>query len=267
MSREEHAMIATSRIRRTEWLLALLLLPTLLVGRAAMAKESLPDGFVRLADIDPNIREDMRYATARNVTGAALPGYGAPACLLREEAALALSRVQAALKDKGLGLVVFDCYRPQRAVSALVAWAATPGAQRRGPAHPGIDRSALVEKGYIAARSLHATGYAVDLALAPLASPAVPREGQAMDDGALCTASQAERGDGDLLDFGTTFDCFDPAASTDAPGQSPVVRTNRRLLIEAMTAQGFTSYRREWWHFSYARRGKAKAHDFPIIAP
>jgi D-alanyl-D-alanine dipeptidase len=266
MFREEQTMIATCRIRRTAWLLALLLLPTLLVGRAAVAKDSLPDGFVRLADIDASIREDMRYATARNVTGAALPGYEAPACLLREEAAMALSRVQAALKDKGLGLVVLDCYRPQRAVSALVAWATTPGAKRRGPAHPGIDRSALVGKGYIAARSLHATGYAVDLAIAPLASPAGSREALAVHD-APCTASQAERGDGDLLDFGTTFDCFDPAASTDAPGQSPVVRTNRRLLIEAMTAQGFTSYRREWWHFSYVRRGKAKARDFPIIAP
>lgn len=230
------------------------------------AGDGLPSGFVRLASLDTGIREVMRYATAANVTGKTLPGYGATACILHEDAARALARVQMALRPEGLGLVVFDCYRPQRAVAALVAWTQDKAAPQRGPFHPVIDRQALVAQGYIAARSLHASGFAVDLALAPLATPPVPISG-AESDPVPCTAGQTARGDGDLLDFGTTFDCFDPAAATRAPGLSEEVMANRQRLVAAMAAEGFVNYRREWWHFTYAHRGKAVAHDFPITDP
>ena len=56
----------------------------------------LPPGFVRLADISPAIKQDIRYATASNFTGRPVPGYGAAQCWLRREAAEALARVQAA---------------------------------------------------------------------------------------------------------------------------------------------------------------------------
>lgn len=240
----------------------------LLTGFASpiAAADALPKGFVRLASLDTGIREVMRYATAANVTGKPLPGYGAAACILRDDVARALARVQTALRPEGLGLVVFDCYRPQRAVAALVAWTQDKAVPQRGPFHPAIDRQALVAQGYIAARSLHASGFAVDLALAPLEGPPVPIS-RADGDPAPCTADQAARGDGDLLDFGTTFDCFDPAAATQAPGRSEEVTANRQRLVAAMAAEGFVNYRREWWHFTYARRSKAVAHDFPITDP
>src|SRR5688572_8431139 len=101
--------------------------------------------------LDSTIRVDARYAGPDNFTGAPLPGYEAPRALLRREAAAALARVQARLQTGGLGLLVFDGYRPVRATLAMVKWAE----QSR--------RRHLLDDGYIARRSRHNQGVAIDL--------------------------------------------------------------------------------------------------------
>ena len=84
-----------------------------------------------------------------------LPGYEAAECVLTEEAAKALGRVQNAAVAAGYSLVVFDCYRPQPAVAAMVAWVRQGGGT--DPAyHPNVERNSLIEKGYIGAKSSHA---------------------------------------------------------------------------------------------------------------
>jgi zinc D-Ala-D-Ala dipeptidase len=161
---------------------------------------------------DPTIRVDARYATSNNFTGKPLPGYQAPKALLRREAAMALARVQARLRPDGLGLLVFDGYRPVRATLAMVDWAKRTG------------QESLLEQGYIARRSRHNLGLAVDLSLAALDS-GVP------------------------LDMGTPFDTFSESAHTaNAEGQ---IRRNRQKLVRAMEAQGFSNYDQEWWHFTF----------------
>src|SRR5690606_22456974 len=95
---------------------------------SAGAAGPLPVDFVYLRAIDPTIRQDMRYAGSDNFTGAALPGYDAGECILRTGAAKALKTVQADLAKDGLGLKVFDCYRPARAVAAMADWAASEAA-------------------------------------------------------------------------------------------------------------------------------------------
>ena len=81
----------------------------------------------------------MRYRDANNFTGAPLPGYEAGRALLRGEAAAALGRVQGRLRSKGLGLRVFDAYRPVRASEAMVAWAQAnyAGIEFEFPLFPG----------------------------------------------------------------------------------------------------------------------------------
>ncbi len=74
--------------------------------RAAFAAEPL----VPVADVDPRIRFDLRYATANNFTGQVL--YDSPVCLLRRSVAERLSRVQERLAAQGYGLLVLDGYRP-----------------------------------------------------------------------------------------------------------------------------------------------------------
>ncbi len=79
----------------------------------------------------PSIAQDIRYASPNNFTAAPLPGYGAPECVLRREAAEALARVQAELARQHLGLKTYDCYRPERAVRAMWRWAHDGGARRQ----------------------------------------------------------------------------------------------------------------------------------------
>lgn len=161
--------------------------------------------------VEPTIMVEARYATADNFTGAPLPGYEVNRALLRREAASALARVQKRARSEGFALKVFDGYRPVRATLAMIDWTERVGQQK------------LVRDGYIATRSRHNTGLAVDLTLIG--------------------------GDAQELDMGTPFDTFSSVAHTvNATGE---VAANRALLVRLMEAEGFTNYDKEWWHFSY----------------
>ena len=105
------------------------------------AASELPEGLVYLADIAPDIRQDIRYATADNFTGAVVPGYGAGECLLARAAANALKAVQHDLARRNLSLLVYDCYRPTRAVTAFMQWARQGDGP--GPYHPLFRREEL----------------------------------------------------------------------------------------------------------------------------
>ena len=166
-----------------------------------------------MADLAPTIREDIRYATADNFTGAPLPGYEAGEALLRPEAAQALARVHRRLEERGLGLLVWDAYRPGRATAAMVEWAETTGNEW------------VLEGGYVARRSNHNRGNTVDLTVIRLE-------------------------DGAPLDMGTAYDHFGVEAHT-ANASGPVL-ANRRLLLEAMELEGWRNYDQEWWHFTHA---------------
>jgi len=213
------------------------------VADAGMRPVSMPDGFVWLSQVDPSIVEDMRYATRRNFTHTKLPGYLAGVCILAEPVARALAKVQADLKEQGLALVMHDCYRPARAVHAMAALV-RKRAGTDAEYHPNISGSELVARGYVASRSGHSSGGSVDVSLAR------------RDGGRLVP-----------LEMGTSFDFFDPSSHTAAAKSEPA-RTNRAVLVNAMTRNGFANYAKEWWHFSYSREPfKGRQFDFPIIAP
>lgn len=185
----------------------------ILGGRPATAETSRVDlDLVDLAIIDKSIRLDARYATKANFTGEVLPGYVPGRVLLRRDAALALARVEARLRRENHCLVVLDGYRPVEASAAMVRWAKVTG------------REDLLVDGYIAARSRHNQGIAVDVTL--------------MDGGT-----------GKVVDMGSAFDEFSAASHTDnATGKA---REHRARLVEAMRAEGFENYAKEWWHFTY----------------
>ena len=115
-------------MRRTPWSVLVLALAASACAPAVAVPEPAPaapaydcppaaerPGMIRLTDAAPTIREDIRYATANNFTGHALPGYEDPAALMRPDAAAALARVQERLRRQGYGLKVWDAYRPVRA--------------------------------------------------------------------------------------------------------------------------------------------------------
>jgi zinc D-Ala-D-Ala dipeptidase len=210
---------------RTLVALLLTVLPAVLAAQATVANTDsqavAPDSLalrllVDVRSLDSTIRVDARYAGSNNFTGAPLPGYGANRALLRREVAAALVRVQRRLAADGLGLEIWDGYRPVRATQGMVAWTERTG------------RTWLLDSGYIARRSRHNQGVAVDLTLIHLPS-------------------------GAEVDMGTPFDTFSDAAHTaNAVG---AVKQSRERFVEVMAAEGFTNYPMEWWHFTYVVEG------------
>ena len=93
---------------------------------SAPAGSALPEGFVYLRDIDPTIVQDIRYAGSHNFVGRPIRGYLAAECILSEPAANALEAVQNRLAEKKLSLIVWDCYRPKRAVDDFLQWSKDP---------------------------------------------------------------------------------------------------------------------------------------------
>ena len=112
-----------------------------------------PGDLVELVRLDPSIRLDLRYATARNFMGRVL--YPQARAFLQRPAAEALTQVQAELRPLGYGLLVFDGYRPWRITKQM--WDRTPASKREFVANP--------RKG-----SRHNRGCAVDLTLYDLAT-------------------------------------------------------------------------------------------------
>jgi zinc D-Ala-D-Ala dipeptidase len=250
---------------RLRFVAAAALVLTIMIGHAH-AQSGLPPGFVYLRDIDPTIAQDIRYAGSDNFVGRPLPGYEVAECILSHEVAVALKRVQAELAAAGLSLKVYDCYRPTRAVRAMAAWAhdgRSGNTTRRF--FPQLQKSALFALGYIASRSQHSTGLAVDLTLIAAASAQTAPFDPSASYGP-CTGAAAERSPDNSLDMGTGYDCFDLKSHTASAGISAEQRQWRRKLLAAMAAQGFHNYHREWWHFSIGRLGSGSQHDFPIRA-
>lgn len=234
-----------------------------LVMMALAAAPAHAAPLVYLRDIDPSIAQDMRYAGRDNFTGRALPGYNAAECLLRPQVASALKRVQADLAAANLSLKVYDCYRPTRAVSAMAAWSRAKQTDiDTSRFYPALKKERLFARGYIANRSAHSRGVAVDLTVVPRGS-ASPAFDPAKTYGP-CTAPQSQRAPDNSIDMGTGYDCFDTRSQTLAPSISTAQAANRRILLNAMQKHGFNNYKREWWHFSLNSADNGVAYDLPV---
>jgi zinc D-Ala-D-Ala dipeptidase len=227
------------------------------------AAQGLPAGFAFLRDIDPSIIQDIRYAGSNNFMGRPLAGYGAAECVVKREVGVLLQHVQEELALQGLSLKMFDCYRPARASHDMVLWAQngreTPAGKRYNPAFSKQD---LFRLGYIAERSGHSTGAALDLTLVDLKADnsAVFDPGKAYGD---CIANAGVRAPEGSVDMGTGYDCSDVKAHTSAKSITAAQRRWREKLVLLMARRGFVNYSKEWWHFSLPAAG-GQAYDFPI---
>jgi D-alanyl-D-alanine dipeptidase len=185
-----------------------------------------PDDFAFVDELVPGIRWDAKYATWDNFTGTPVDGYltnrivGTRALCT----ALALARDEAAAR--GFGLLLWDGYRPQRAVDAFLRWSAAPENGRTKSRHyPNIERAEMFERGYVAPRSGHSRGSTVDLTLFHLRS-------------------------GELVRMGGDHDLMDSVSHHDASGISHAEARARRQLRAIMEAAGFRAYEPEWWHYT-----------------
>jgi zinc D-Ala-D-Ala dipeptidase len=226
---------------------------------------NLPSGFVYLRDIDPSIRQDIRYATSHNFIGRPIRGYQAGECILTRPAATALAKVQKELLQSGLSLKVFDCYRPQMAVDEFIAWSRQTNDQKmKAEFYPRVDKADFFKLGYVAEQSGHSRGSTMDLTIVPLLYPP-PRpyhEGQTL---VSCIASYPQRFPDAGVDMGTGFDCMDEWSHPDSRAINTVAWYNRLILKTLMEKYGFEPLDTEWWHFTLKNEPYPKTYfNFPV---
>lgn len=200
-----------------------------------------PADFVDVESVIPDIRFQLRYCGSDNFLGKPVDGYLDSRLILTRPAAEALGAVQTQLTPMGLGLLVYDGYRPQRAVDHFVRWAQDLDDQvNKANYYPDVDKSRLFAEGYIAERSGHTRGSTVDLTIVDSAS-------------------------GEPLDMGTPWDHFGPESWPSWTGATAQQRANRLLLRQLMTAAGFQPLAEEWWHFTLVDEPYPERYfDFPV---
>ena len=187
-----------------------------------------PVGLVEIREVVPGVVVDLRYFSNDNFVGRRVDGYAAARCFVSVEAAEALAAVQAELAAFGLGLKVFDAYRPQRAVDHFVRWAEDlADTKMKAKYYPEVDKANLFRDGYIAAKSGHSRGSTVDLTIVSL------NEGEPVE-----------------LDMGTGWDHFGPKSWPSSRAVTAQQRANRMLLRSLMVKHGFRPLAEEWWHFT-----------------
>lgn len=200
------------------------------------------DSFVVLADVVPDIIQEIRYYSTFNFVGRRIPGYEAPIAILTRRAADSLKLVSDELVAKGYRLKVFDAYRPQRAVLYFIGWARhSSDTLMKQAFYPNIPKDSLFVKGYLSSRSAHARGSTIDLTLFDM------RTEREVDMG----------GPYDLLDTISQFYYRD--------GLTPDQIRHRHLLRESMMRHGFKPVRTEWWHFQLKDEPyPTQSFDFPV---
>lgn len=224
------------------WLAVGILLAIPIVINLMRSPEKTPEmdcsGFVNLSDVVPDAFIEARYFATYNFVGARVDGYLEPVVLYTREAAAALKEVSDDVKAQGYRLKVYDAYRPQCAVDHFVRWGRDLADSLMKPYfYPEQDKAFLFERGYIAEKSGHTRGSAIDLTLFDMTT-------------------------GKELDMGGVHDWFGIESHPDYGGNPDTGEytggvqiteeqfRNRMILREAMLRHGFQPYDCEWWHFS-----------------
>jgi D-alanyl-D-alanine dipeptidase len=199
------------------------------------------DDFVFVDELVPGIRWDAKYATWDNFTGKPVDGYLANRIVGTRALCAALDGARQRAASLGFGLLLWDGYRPQRAVDRFLRWSQQPEDGRtKRRYYPNIDRAEIVERGYVAARSGHSRGSTVDLTLYHLAT-------------------------GELVAMGGDHDLMDAVSHHGAPGIAPLATSNREHLRSVMEDSGFRPYPCEWWHYTLKDEPHPDTYfDFPI---
>ena len=202
-----------------------------------------PSGFVLLADYVPAVIQEIRYYSTYNFIGERIDGYEQPCALITAEAARALKNVSNELIVQGYRLKVFDAYRPACAVKQFVLWGIEDQDIRmKEYFYPEQEKQELFRKGYIAGKSSHSRGSAVDVTLVDMKT-------------------------GRELDMGSPFDLFSEISHPDNRSITDEQYENRMILQDAMVRNGFEPIYCEWWHFMLRDEPYPDTYfNFPVSA-
>jgi D-alanyl-D-alanine dipeptidase len=202
---------------------------------------TMHDDFAFVDELVPDVRWDAKYATWDNFTGKPVDGYLVNRIVGSRALCSALEEAREAAAALGFGLLLWDGYRPQRAVECFLRWSQQPEDGRTKVRHyPNIGRSKMFEQGYVAAKSGHSRGGTVDLTLYDLAT-------------------------GELVAMGGGHDLMDPISHHGAKGITPAQEDNRQHLLSVMEQGGFSPYECEWWHYTLNDEPYPDTYfDFPV---
>lgn len=180
--------------------------------------------FVPVSAVIDDAAYDIRYYSSNNFTGKRIKGYNAPVAYMTKEAINALAVAADDLRKQGYRLLIWDTYRPQKAVYKFVEWINNPNDPGDKTFYPNLKKSDLLEGNYIAEKSGHTRGSTVDLTLI--------------------------KKDGSFVDMGGTFDLFSEISHPDYKKLTRQQKKNRKILYNAMLKAGFKGIDSEWWHFT-----------------
>lgn len=184
----------------------------------------IPTDFVDLCTYVEGLRCEIRYATTHNLTGHVLAGYKVSKAIGTRQLGDALRKAIYYAQKAGHGLLIYDAYRPQKAVEDFVTWSKQPEDEvTKQEFYPYINKEDLFPMGYIAHRSGHSRGSVVDLTLTD--SSGMP------------------------VDMGTGFDLMDESSHHGGIPSNTQATQNRELLKQIMIQAGFAPYENEWWHY------------------
>ena len=181
-------------------------------------------GFDKIYNVIDDAVFDLRYYSAYNFTGHKIRGYNAPVAYMTKEALQALAVAAADLRSQGYRIVVWDAYRPQKAVDDFVAWINDPKATGNKSFYPELEKSDLIAGYYIMPKSGHTRGSTIDLTII--------------------------KTNGISVDMGGMFDLFSERSHPDFKRLTKKQRRNRKILRDAMVKAGFKPLDSEWWHFT-----------------
>ena len=215
----------------------------LLFVQFSFSQKGLEKGFEYLDEFIPNIVFDLRYGSEDNFTGKVVKGYENPRPVSTIEMAKALKEVQIYLELRGLGLKIFDAYRPQKAVDYFFEWSKLKtDTLMKSKYYPNEKKENLFKHGYISKLSGHSRGSSVDLTIIHLIGEKA----------------------GEEIDMGSSWDYFGEKSSISSTKINLIQRKNRIILKNLMQMFGFLPYEKEWWHFTIKKEPfPNKYFDFP----
>lgn len=213
----------------------------------SLLSKGLPSGFVYVSEIDPRIKVHLKYLDKDNFVGEKIDGYYANQAILTKEAAEALKKAQDEFIKDGYLIVIYDSYRPQKAVEHFMRWINSTNDTERLKHYPYVSKDRFVKEGYVASKSGHSKGSTVDMTLIKNGTQ-ILREQQYRErefNGKIFPYMY----DG-TIDCGTSFDLMDPISHGDNTTVGETYKKNRDYIKEIMDKAGFDVLDTEWWHFT-----------------
>lgn len=215
---------------------------------ACEKKQKLPEGFVFLKNVDPFIIENQRYFTKHNFVGKPISSYLSPHIICTKEAAENLKNANIEFKKLGYQLVVYDGYRPQRAVNEFMDWAKDQTqTKNKKYYYPNLSKSAIFPKGYVSEKSAHSRGSTFDLTLIKLGKKIKPIIYSYRK---LKSSEEIHFLDDGTVDMGSSWDLFHEVSAHQSKLIDSFHGSMRDKLKEVMEKNHFKAYEKEWWHYT-----------------